>query len=135
MLFFACVLRRLEFFDEIRAYSAATFSKVRYRKRPPLALSLSQDRALFADITSTRRCGNPVLERCSCASPREGNSHDRKTVAQSQTTSPSVTLLPNLRQVQIPLSGTVPEVYIAYAIPRGTTLAEIRGLPNFIVGR
>ena len=62
-------------------YSAAIFSKVLYRKWPPLALSLSQYRALFADITHTKRCGTPVLEKSSCAShAEEDNSHDRKAV-------------------------------------------------------
>ena len=72
MLFFARVLRRLELFCKIGAYSTTIFRKVKYRKWPPLVLSLSQDRALFVDITSTRRCGNPVLERLSCALPRKG---------------------------------------------------------------
>ena len=39
---------------EIIAYSTAIFKKVLYRKWPPLALSLSQYCALFADITFVR---------------------------------------------------------------------------------
>ena len=59
---------------------------------------------------------------------REENSHDRKAVI-SMTTSPSITLLLNLHQVPIPLSSTVPEVFIAIMqypeVP--TALAEIKG--------
>ena len=51
----------------------------------------------------------------------EENSHDRKAVAQRQMTSPSVTLLLKLCQVQIPLSGTFPEVYI--------TIRQYPGIP------
>ena len=71
MSFFAFFLRKLEPSCEIGVYSVAILGRVLYRKWPPLALSLSQYRALFADITSTRRCGTPVLERRSCASPRK----------------------------------------------------------------
>ena len=66
----------------------------------------------------------------------EGNSHDRKAVAQRLTTSPSVTLLPNLRQVQIPLSGTVPEVYIAIMqYPGVPPLPKLKVLTNFRVSQ
>ena len=66
----------------------------------------------------------------------EGNSHDRKAVAQHQTTSPSITLFLNLRQVQIPLSGTVPEIYIAIMQYSGVPpLPKLEVLPNFRVGQ
>ena len=71
MNFFAVFLRKLEPSCEIGAYSAAIFRKVPYRKWPLLALSLSQYRELFAVITSTTRCGTPVLEKRSCASQRK----------------------------------------------------------------
>ena len=48
---------------ESGAYSAAILRKFLHRKWPLLALSLSQYRALFADITSEKRCGTPVLEK------------------------------------------------------------------------
>ena len=41
----------------------------------------------------------------------------------------------NLRQVQIALSGAVPEVHSYYAIPRVTALVEFRALQNFTVGQ
>ena len=66
MNFFAVFLRKLEPSCENGAYSAATFRKVPYGKWPPLALSLSQYRALFAIISSTKRCGTPILEKRSC---------------------------------------------------------------------
>ena len=68
---FAVLLQKLEPSCEIRAYSAALSGRVLYRKWPPLVLSLSQYRALFVNIMSTRRCGTPVLERRSCALPRK----------------------------------------------------------------
>ena len=62
--------------DSVRTYFTIPtlyyiFMKVLYKKWPPLAPSLSQYRALFTDITSTRRCETPVLEKRSCASPRK----------------------------------------------------------------
>ena len=71
MNFFAVFMRKLEPSCKIGAYSAAIFRKVPYGKWPPLALSLSQYRALFAIITSTKSCGTPVLEKRSCASQRK----------------------------------------------------------------
>ena len=71
MNFFVVFLRKLEPSCEIGAYSADILRKVPYGKWPPLALSSSQYRALFAIITSTKRCGTPVLEKRSCASQRE----------------------------------------------------------------
>ena len=66
MNFFAVFLRKLE-----PAYSAAILRKVPYGKWPPPALSLSQYRALFVVISSTKRCGTPVLEKRSCALQRK----------------------------------------------------------------
>ena len=62
--------------DSVRTYFTIPtlyyiFMKVLYKKWPPLAPSLSHYRALFMDITSTRRCETPVLEKRSCASPRK----------------------------------------------------------------
>ena len=71
MNFFAVFLQKLEPSCKIGAYFAVILGKVLYRKWPPLAFSLAQYRALFVDITSTRRCGTPVLERRSCASLRK----------------------------------------------------------------
>ena len=65
-------LRKLEPSCEIGVYSAAIFRTVLYRKWSPLAHSLSQYHVLFADITSTKRCGTSVLEKRLCASPRTG---------------------------------------------------------------
>ena len=66
----------------------------------------------------------------------KGNFHDRKVITQHQTTSPSVTLLPNLRQVRISLSGTVPEVCIAIMQYQGVPpLPKLEVLPNFRVGQ
>ena len=78
MNFFAVFLRKLEPSSEIGAYTAAIFRKIPYGKWSPLALSLSQYRALFAVITSTKRCGTPVLENRSCASQRKRISITRK---------------------------------------------------------
>ena len=64
---------------KIGAYSVTIFRKVLYRKWPSLALSLSQYRALFADIAYTNRCGIPVLEKSLCASQRKSY-HDKKAV-------------------------------------------------------
>ena len=77
MNFFAVFLRKLEPSCEIGAYSAAILRRVLFGKWLPLALSLSQYRALFADITSTRRCGG---EPFVCFAEKE-NSHDRKAIA------------------------------------------------------
>ena len=62
--------------DSVRTYFTIPtlyyiFMKVLYKKWPPLAPSLSHYRALFTDITSTRRCETQVLEKRSCASPRK----------------------------------------------------------------
>ena len=65
MNFFAVFLRKLETSCDIGAYSAAIFKKVLYKKWPPLALTLSQYRALFANITSAKRRGTPILEKSS----------------------------------------------------------------------
>ena len=57
-------------------------------------------------------------------------------VASNLTTSPSVTLLPNLRQVQIPLSSSAPEVYIqrmqypgVLPLPKLVVLPELQSRP------
>ena len=54
MIFFAVFLRKLEPSCKIGAFSAAIFRKARYRKWPPLMLSLQQYCALFADIMSAK---------------------------------------------------------------------------------
>ena len=54
--FFAVILQKLEPSCEIGVHFAAILRKVLYRKWPLLALFLSQYRALFVDIMSTRRC-------------------------------------------------------------------------------
>ena len=94
MNFFAVFLRKLEPSCEIGAYSTAIFRKVPYRKWPPLALSWSQCFALFAVITSTEVWNPNIGEEIVCFAEEE-NSHHRKAVISRQTTSPSVTLLPN----------------------------------------
>ena len=53
--------------------------KVPYRKWPPLALSLSQYRALFAVITSTEVWNPSIGEEIVCFAEEE-NSYDRKAV-------------------------------------------------------
>ena len=136
MNFCAVFLRKLEPSCEIEAYSAAIFRKVLYRKWLPLALSLSQYRALFTVITSTKRCGTPVLEKRLCASQRKRTPITGKLQSHHKTTSPSVTLLPNFREVQIPLSSTVPEVYIAITqYPGVPPLSKLEVLPNFRVAQ
>ena len=71
MNFFAVFLRKLEPSCKIGAYSAAMFRKVLYGKWSLLTLSLSQYRALFAVISSTKRCETPVLEKRSCTLQRK----------------------------------------------------------------
>ena len=133
MNFFSVFVRKLEPSCEIGAYSAAIFRKVPYRKWPPLALSWSQCRALFAVIPSTEVWNPSIGEEIVCFTEEE-NSHHRKAVISRQTTSPSVTLLPNFRQVQVPLSSTAPEVYIAITqYPGVPPLPKLEVLPNFRV--
>ena len=54
MGFFAVSLQKFVPSCEIIPYSTAISRKVLYRKWPPLALSLSQYCALFADVTFVR---------------------------------------------------------------------------------
>ena len=64
MLFFACILWKLEPMANLEAFSDTIFWKL--CKWPPLARSSSQYFALFMGTMSTRRCGAPILERISC---------------------------------------------------------------------
>ena len=76
MNFFVAFLRKLEPSCEIGANSAAIFRTVPYRKWPPLALSLSRYRALFAVITSTE-VWNPSIGKEIVCFAEEENSHRR----------------------------------------------------------
>ena len=78
MNFFVVFLRKLEPSCEIGAYSAAIFRKVPCRKWPPLALSLSQYRALLVVITSTE-VWKPSIGEIACFAEEE-NFHHRKAV-------------------------------------------------------
>ena len=70
---------------------------------------------------------NPSIGKEIVCFAEEENSHHRKAVISRQTTSPSVTLLLNFRQVQVQLSSTIQEVCITIKqYPWGTALAEIR---------
>ena len=111
MLFFARVLRRLELFAKLERTLLPFLGRLgienghRWCFLCHRIVRYSQISRLQGGVETQYWRGVRVLRQ-------ERNSHDRKVVAQHQTTSPSVTLLPNLCQVQIPLSGTVPEVYI-----------------------
>ena len=111
MLFFAPVLRRLELFAKLE-------------RTLPFIGRLGIENGCRWRFFVTGSCvirgyhvykevWKPSIGEAFVCFAEKGNSHDRTVVAQRQTTSPSVTLLPNLRQVQISLSGTVPEVDIA----------------------
>ena len=77
---------------------------------------------------------NPSIRKEIVCFAEEENSHHRKAVISRQTTSPSVTLLLNFRQVQVQLSSTVPEVYIAIKqYPGVPLLPKFEVLPNFRV--
>ena len=130
MNFFAVFLRKIEPSCEIGAYSAAIFRKVPYRKWPPLALSWSVFCAIRGyyvyrgvepqywrrDRVLRRGRELPSQESCNLTS----NDISKRNIASE------------LRQVQVPLSSTAPEVYIAIKqYPGVLPLPKLEVLSNF----
>ena len=95
--------------------------------------------ALFADITSTRRCGTPVIEKRLCASLRKRINHDRKAVAVTCAEGYVVDHQPReisgLCYYFIKHGGEINGKITGGCCVRGIALAEIRGFPNFRVGQ
>ena len=75
-----CLLVKIRAFLRNWSILCRHFRRVPYGKWSPLALSLSHYHALFAIITSTKRCGTPNIGEEIVCFTEEENSHHRKAV-------------------------------------------------------
>ena len=137
MNFFAVFLQKLEPSCEIGAYSAAIFRKVPYRKWPPLALSSSVTvLCVIHGYHVYREVWNPSIGEEIVCFAEEENSHRRKAVISTSDDISKHNKLLNFRQVQVLLSSTVPEVFIAIKqYPGVPPLPKLEVLPNFRVAQ
>ena len=127
MLFFASVLQRLELFAKLQRTLLPFLGRLGIengRRWRFLCLRIMR----YSRISRLQGGVKPSIGEAFVCFAEKRNSHDRTVVAQRQTTSPSVTLLPNLCQVQISFQRCV---YSHYAKP----LPKFEVLPNFRVSQ
>ena len=123
--FFSVILWKLEPSCKIKAYSAAIFRKVLYKKWPPLALSLSQYYAFSHRYHIYKEVWNPSIGEAFICFAEEVNSYDRKAIiSTSDNISKRNTAFESSSGANIVVRHCSRGVYSHYAIPRGTALAK-----------